>query len=67
MKSLRLLKKAILSLCIVLCLGCSTTVKVVNFNEEEFFVQEKNGQKYYCMSSWYMQKVLEAKIKQVNP
>jgi hypothetical protein len=67
MSYLRLLKQATLVVCIVLCLGCSTTVKVINFNEEEFFVQEKNGRTYFCLSEYYLKNVLEAKIKQVNP
>ncbi|GEM_PF-2947857 len=61
------LKLAILALCIVLCQGCSTAVKVINFNESEFYETEKDGVKFHCMSDFYIQKVLEAKIKKVSP
>lgn len=61
------LKLVILGLCTGLCLGCSTTVKVINFDESEFYETEKGGTKFYCMSDFYLQKVLEAKIRKVNP
>lgn len=61
------LKLAILALCIGLCLGCSTTVKVINFNESEYYETDKDGVRFYCMSDFYLKKVLEAKIKKVNP
>ena len=61
------LKLAILGLCTVLCLGCSTTVKVINFDESEFYEADKDGIRFYCMSQYYLDRVLEAKIKKVNP
>ena len=61
------LKIMTLVLFIVLCQGCSTTVKVINFDESEYYETEKDGQKFFCMSDFYLQKVLEAKIKKVNP
>lgn len=64
---MKLLKMMMLGLYIGLCLGCSTTVKVVNLNDSEFYVTEKDGVKFYCMSDYYLNQVLEAKIKQVNP
>lgn len=62
-----LLRLAILTLCTALCLGCSTVVKVVNFSDKEFYTEKKGETTYYCMSDYYLQQVLEAKIKQVNP
>ena len=65
-----LLKQVILGSFIVLCLsfsGCTTTIKVINFGESEYYETEKNGVKFYCMSDFYMKKVLEGKIKKVNP
>jgi hypothetical protein len=64
-----LLRQGILAICIALCLicnGCGTTVKVINFNDSEYFEMEKDGIKYYCLSDFYLKKVLEAKIKKVN-
>ena len=61
------LKMMILVLCTVLCLGCSTTVKVINFDENEFYETEKDGVKFHCMSDFYIQQILNAKIKKVNP
>ena len=65
-----LLKQVILGSFIVLCLsfsGCTTTIKVINFNEKEFYETDKDGTHFYCMSDFYMKKVLEGKIKKVNP
>ena len=67
MKFQKLLSLAILGLFIGLCQGCSTTVKVINFDNSEFYETEKDGVKFYCMSDFYIQKVLDAKIKKVNP
>lgn len=52
---------------IVLCQGCSPIIKVINFNDSEFYETEKDGVKFYCLSDFYLEKVLEAKIKKVNP
>lgn len=56
-----------LGLCIGLCLGCSTIVKVINFKDTEFYTTTKDGETFYCISEYYMQQILDAKIKQVNP
>jgi len=40
---------------------------VINFNDSEFYETEKDGVKFHCMSDFYVQKVLEAKIKKVSP
>jgi len=62
------LKAAILGLCIVLCLGCSTTKVVVkNFDESEFFTTTKDDITFHCMSDYYIQEILEVKIKKINP
>lgn len=61
---------ATLALCIGLCLifsGCGTTVKVINFDESEYYETVKDGVKFHCMSDYYLQKVLNAKIQKVNP
>ena len=55
---------------IVSCLvfsGCATTVKVINFGESEYYETEKDGVKFHCMSDYYLQRVIEAKIQKVNP
>ena len=65
-----LFRLKILVPCIVFCLsfsGCATTVKVINFNEKEFYETDKDGTHFYCMSDFYLQKVVEAKIQKVNP
>jgi len=71
-----LLKLVILVSFTVLCLGCSHATKVVikNFDDSEYYEEVKEdalipGQKikYHCMSSYYLEKILEAKIKKVNP
>ncbi len=64
---IKIFRLAILVLCIGLCQACSTTVKVINFKDSEYYETEKDGVKFYCLSDYYLQKVLEAKIKKVNP
>lgn len=66
---MRLLKLMILGLCIASCQSCSTAtrVKVINFDNSEYFETEKEGQKFYCMSDYYVKKILNAKIEKVNP
>jgi len=64
------LKVATYVLCIVLCLtysGCATPVKVINFNDSEFYTETKDGVKYHCMSDYYVRKVLDARISKINP
>lgn len=62
------LRMIILAIFIGSCLGCSATKVVVkNFDEQEFYETEKDGEKFYCMSSYYIGQILEAKIKKVNP
>ena len=66
-----LLKLGILGIYIVLCLscsGCSTTpVKIINFSETEYYEEEKDGTVYHCMSDYYVQKILNAKIDKIDP
>lgn len=56
-----------LVLFIVLCLGCSTSVRVINFDSSEYYETDKDGEVFHCMSDFYLKQVLEAKIKKVNP
>lgn len=56
-----------IALCTVLCLGCSTTVRVINFKETEFYTQKKDDVTFYCMSDYYVKEVLKAKIQEVDP
>lgn len=70
MKSRKPLSLVILASYIGLCLifsGCGTTVKVINFKDSEYYETEKDGVKFYCLSDYYLQKVMEAKVKKVNP
>lgn len=64
------LKQVILASCIVLCLscsGCATRVRVINFSEKEFFTMKKEDVTYHCMSDYYVEQVLRAKIDSINP
>ena len=62
------LRMMMTGLCIVLFLGCArlTPVRVINFKESEFFKTEKDGVKFYCMSDFYVNEVLQARIKEVG-
>jgi starvation-inducible outer membrane lipoprotein len=62
-------KIKIISLLIVCFLisSCATTVKVINYDDTEYFEMDKEDEHYHCMSSYYLEKILNVKIKKVNP
>ena len=65
------LRLATLAACTVLCLVCegcaATPVRVINFSDSEYYETQKDGVNFHCMSDFYVQKVLEAKIRKESP
>ena len=63
---LRAMTVMLVTSCLVGCTG-STGVNVINYDDAQYYEVEKNGKKYQCMSEYYVDKVLQSKIKKINP
>jgi len=51
---------------ILSCAG-KTPVYVINYDDKEFYEVERDGDKFSCMSDYYLKEILQAKISKIKP
>lgn len=49
------------------CAGKTAHIDVINYGDKEYYQLEKDGVRYHCMSDYYLNEVIQAKIKVTNP
>lgn len=60
----------LLTVCVLKSAGCISrpiVVPILNYNDQEMFVLNKEGKEYKCLSTYYIDKIEQIKIDLIKP